>query len=229
MLVRLLCPKQNPSSGAAAQTGRQAKHLRQLRLLWEPQDQLSAELSPGSYRSFQLATSPSAPLSLSPQDLLKKHLGLCQMVPTDTSSSPRVQSTVLSWVLLWGHPWGQCSTYFFESLFSSQLCLWKHSSSGTWTLEDASETKNCFFKKKKLLEYSWCMATHSSILPWKSPWTEEPGGLQSTGSKRVGHNWATKHTRSWFIGLPSKFVKIFPWDVTEKPDELFGHPCTMLC
>ena len=32
------------------------------------------------------------------------------------------------------------------------------------------------------------MATHSSILAWKSPWTEEPGGLQSVGSQRVGHD-----------------------------------------
>ena len=31
------------------------------------------------------------------------------------------------------------------------------------------------------------MATHS-ILVWKIPWTEEPGGLQPTGSQRVGHN-----------------------------------------
>ena len=31
------------------------------------------------------------------------------------------------------------------------------------------------------------MATHSSILAWRIPWTEEPGGLQSTGSQRVGH------------------------------------------
>ena len=35
------------------------------------------------------------------------------------------------------------------------------------------------------------MATHSSILAWKIPWTEEPGGLQSMGLQRVGHNWAT--------------------------------------
>ena len=32
------------------------------------------------------------------------------------------------------------------------------------------------------------MATHSSILAWRIPWTEEPGGLQSTGSQSVGHN-----------------------------------------
>ena len=32
------------------------------------------------------------------------------------------------------------------------------------------------------------MATHSSILAWRIPWTEEPGGLQSTGSQRVGRD-----------------------------------------
>jgi len=32
------------------------------------------------------------------------------------------------------------------------------------------------------------MATHSSILAWRIPWMEEPGGLQSTGSQRVGHD-----------------------------------------
>ena len=35
------------------------------------------------------------------------------------------------------------------------------------------------------------MATHSSSLAWKIPWTEEPGRLQSMGSRRVGHDWAT--------------------------------------
>ena len=32
------------------------------------------------------------------------------------------------------------------------------------------------------------MATHSSILAWKTPWMEKPGSLQSMGSQRVGHN-----------------------------------------
>ena len=36
------------------------------------------------------------------------------------------------------------------------------------------------------------MATHPSILAWRIPWTEEPGGLQSTGPQRVGHDLATK-------------------------------------
>ena len=34
------------------------------------------------------------------------------------------------------------------------------------------------------------MATHSSIVAWRIPWTEEPGGLQSLGSQRVRHNWS---------------------------------------
>ena len=32
------------------------------------------------------------------------------------------------------------------------------------------------------------MAIHSSIHPWKIPWTEDPGGLQSMGSQRIGHD-----------------------------------------
>ena len=41
-------------------------------------------------------------------------------------------------------------------------------------------------------------ATHSSILAWRIPWREDPGGLQSLGSQRVGHDWkdlACMHTR----------------------------------
>ena len=39
------------------------------------------------------------------------------------------------------------------------------------------------------------MATHSSTLAWKIPGTEKPGGLQSVGSQRVGHDWVTEHTQ----------------------------------
>ena len=38
------------------------------------------------------------------------------------------------------------------------------------------------------------MAVHSSTIAWKIPWTEEPGRLQSMGSQRVGHGWATSLT-----------------------------------
>ena len=42
------------------------------------------------------------------------------------------------------------------------------------------------------------MATHSSILAWEIPWTEEPGGLQSMGSQRVGYDLATKQQQHGF-------------------------------
>ena len=56
------------------------------------------------------------------------------------------------------------------------------------------------------------MATHSSMLAWEIPWTEEPGGLSTVGSQRVGHDWVTKRQQQknrplphpqqfWFIGL----------------------------
>ena len=44
------------------------------------------------------------------------------------------------------------------------------------------------------------MATHSSTLAWKTPWMEEPGGLLSMGSRRVGHDWAT--SLSLFTFMP---------------------------
>ena len=43
------------------------------------------------------------------------------------------------------------------------------------------------------------MATHSSILTWKIPWTEEPGGLQSMGLQRVWHDWPTNTFTFIFI------------------------------
>ena len=48
------------------------------------------------------------------------------------------------------------------------------------------ETRVQFLGREDPLEKE--MATHSSILDWRAPWTEEPGGLQSMGSQRVGHD-----------------------------------------
>ena len=45
------------------------------------------------------------------------------------------------------------------------------------------------------------IATHSSILAWRIPWMEEPCGLQSTGSQRVGRHWATSLSLSYLMGL----------------------------
>ena len=61
------------------------------------------------------------------------------------------------------------------------------------------------------------MATHSSILAWKIPWTEEPGRPQSIGLQRVGHNWAT-NTFTIFYFL---FVLRFSYSVVS--DSLRPH------
>ena len=51
------------------------------------------------------------------------------------------------------------------------------------------ETQVWFLGQEDPLEKG--MSTHSSILAWRIPWTEESGGLQSMGSEKVGHNWTT--------------------------------------
>ena len=50
------------------------------------------------------------------------------------------------------------------------------------------------------------MATHSSILAWEIPWTEEPGRLQAMGSQRVRYNWATEHTQT--LTMSSIFISV---------------------
>ena len=57
------------------------------------------------------------------------------------------------------------------------------------------------------------MVTYSSILAWRSPWTEEIGGLQSRGSKRVGHNRVINtHTHINFAKSCFQFhcLEVFP-------------------
>ena len=53
-------------------------------------------------------------------------------------------------------------------------------------LPATQETQVRFLGRQDPLEKG--MATHSSILAWRIPWTEEPGGLQSMGSQRVGYD-----------------------------------------
>ena len=75
------------------------------------------------------------------------------------------------------------------------------------------------------------MATHFSTLAWRIPWTEEPGGLQSTGSQRVRHDWLTKHSMattkpahdviSWTGPLP-----IIYWETAKGKAVFWGPECT---
>jgi len=76
------------------------------------------------------------------------------------------------------------------------------------------------------------MAIHSSILAWKIPWTEEPNGLQSMVSQRVGHDWAHIHTYlyKYYLGFHFlKFLKLYTKLTvkekggTESTEELAGN------
>ena len=72
------------------------------------------------------------------------------------------------------------------------------------------------------------MATHSSVLAWRTPWTVEPGGLQSMGLQRVGHDWGTHipfnkqgvrtsnknedHLKNQQLGFKGWTASIFPYN-----------------
>ena len=59
-------------------------------------------------------------------------------------------------------------------------------------------------------------ATCSSILAWKTPWREGPGGLQSIGLQRVGHDWATEHifTKQWLTLLMLRLWMRQAWSLS---------------
>ena len=118
--------------------------------------------------------------------------------------------------------WTVCSYFFLSCLFLAASCGLQDLSPPTrdWT---------------KALEKG--MATHSSILVWGIPWTEEPGGLQSMGLWRLGHKWATniftftgwgakwKH-RVLITGLPRKSPRtILKCDIGISPIERWGLCC----
>ena len=73
------------------------------------------------------------------------------------------------------------------------------------------------------------VATHSSILAWTIPWTEEPGGLQSVGSQRVEHDWGTNTTPHHQLclctrSLSQKRLSGTPWTVVRRAPLSMGFP-----
>ena len=74
----------------------------------------------------------------------------------------------------------------WEALWTSTVC--ENKDSATF-LTKLLEGIKWIFYKYPLYNLEKGMTTHSSILAWRIPWTEEPCGLQSMGSQRVGHYW----------------------------------------
>ena len=71
-------------------------------------------------------------------------------------------------------------------------------------LSSSSSSSNMLSARKKINTRYYsnsekAMATHSSFLAWKIPWTEEPGRLQSMGSLRVRHDWVTSFSLFTFM------------------------------
>ena len=62
------------------------------------------------------------------------------------------------------------------------------------------------------------MATHSSILTWRIPWTEKPGRIKSMGSQRVGHDWVNEQQHGCLCAQLLSHVRHFavPWTVARQ-------------
>ena len=75
-------------------------------------------------------------------------------------------------------------------------------------------------------EWEKAMASHSSTLAWKIPWMEEPGRLQSMGSLRVGHDWATSLSLFTFMHWRRKWqpTPVFLPGETQGQRSLVGYP-----
>ena len=83
-----------------------------------------------------------------------------------------------------------------QSCFVFALCLWSHTEKRKKSASLIAQS----VKNLPTVQNTWVqslgwedplekeMATHSSILAWRIPWTEDPSGLQSMGSQRVGHD-----------------------------------------
>ena len=67
------------------------------------------------------------------------------------------------------------------------------------------------------------MATHSTILAWRSPWTEESGGLQSIGSQRVGHKPKQLSTHARKTQISTFLFQQYIFFLLLKDEELFPY------
>ena len=118
-------------------------------------------------------------------------LGVSSIIPLLFSWSFTAITTILKvrWLYIFLKSWRKPECLNL-SLYA------KHCTGLPWWLagkESTCQRKRCRFDPwVEKIPPEKEMATHSSILAWRIPGTEEPGGLQSMGSQRVGHDGATK-------------------------------------
>ena len=82
---------------------------------------------------------------------------------------------------------GYCSLGFNMCIFLCRASPVAHWVKNPPSMQEPQEARVWSLGQEDPLEKG--MATHSSILAWEIPWTEKPGGLQSIGLQRVGHDW----------------------------------------
>ena len=101
----------------------------------------------------------------------------------------------------WNLPQNDKTAYWLGKIFAkpmsdkgliSRICGASLVTQIVKNLPAMQETQVWYLGWENLLEKE--MATHSSILAWRIPWTEKTGGLQSMGLQRVGHYWVTNTT-----------------------------------
>ena len=129
---------------------------------------------------------------------------------TVLSRGIRMEPTLLSWSPYWSStasvfPYSFPVSFRIKTEVTGALVLIMSSSASLMAqrlkcLPPTQETQVWSLGREDPLEKE--MATHSSTLAWRIPWTEETGGLQSTGSQRVGHDWsdlARMHARIYSL------------------------------
>ena len=127
------------------------------------------------------------------------------------------QARILKWVAI---PFSRGS-----SRFRNQTCI-SCFAGGFFTARSPGKSEHSYYCRIKRLwnrnrvvktmgkesacsagDWGWIlekeMASHSSVLAWKIPWTEEPDGLQSVGLQRLGHDWVTSSFTSLYLSLLS--------------------------
>ena len=112
---------------------------------------------------------------------LKSSFAILLFYLSHQSVPARIQTLLSLVTISFKYPVGL--VFLFPILSSSALI----SLLQTTNLSLSTCLKLCFLGEPK----EKAMAPHSSTIAWKIPWTEDPGGLQSMGSLRVGHNWVT--------------------------------------
>ena len=93
------------------------------------------------------------------------------------------------WSLTYGH-WGPlslCPVFLMDPKGSLGLLWWLRSNKSACNAGATGNSGSTFGSGRSPGEST---ATHFSILAWRVPWSEKPGGLRSTGSWRVGHGWS---------------------------------------